>query len=226
MRILPNGAERNGSRGLNAPVNDSFRLANHRVARGERERDDLTSLLGGLGLALTDRKRLEVLEHLRHRLLTCSESGGADALPHARDPQPVVDEVAVEQAILDQRSDRLVPGKHGSDVWIAGLGRLGIEVVGPDRPRRFGTPIIDPHFASSITSVASSRLPAMTPPLSASATERVLYEGATGATLSCSFEDIRRVARFVNEVVAMIESDDVELAGWHTQLSRPRRELD
>jgi hypothetical protein len=36
------------------------------------------------------------------------------------------------------------------------------------------------------------------------------------ATLSCSFEDMRRVAQFVNEVVAMIDSDDVKpLPGWH-----------
>jgi hypothetical protein len=35
-------------------------------------------------------------------------------------------------------------------------------------------------------------------------------------TLVCSFEDMRRVARFVNEVVAMIDSDDVKpLPGWH-----------
>jgi hypothetical protein len=35
-------------------------------------------------------------------------------------------------------------------------------------------------------------------------------------TLVCSFEDMRRVARFVNEVVATIDSDDVKpLPGWH-----------
>jgi hypothetical protein len=35
-------------------------------------------------------------------------------------------------------------------------------------------------------------------------------------TLVCSFEDIRRIARFANEVVAMIDSDDVKpLPGWH-----------
>ena len=35
-------------------------------------------------------------------------------------------------------------------------------------------------------------------------------------TLVCSFEDVRRLARFVNEVVAMIDSDDVKpLPGWH-----------
>jgi hypothetical protein len=36
------------------------------------------------------------------------------------------------------------------------------------------------------------------------------------ATLSCSFDDMRRIARFVNEVVAMIDSGDVEpRPGWH-----------
>lgn len=35
-------------------------------------------------------------------------------------------------------------------------------------------------------------------------------------SLVCSFEDMRRVARFVNKVVAMIDSDDVEpMPGWH-----------
>ena len=35
-------------------------------------------------------------------------------------------------------------------------------------------------------------------------------------TLGCSFDDIRRVARFVNEVLAVIDSGDVEpRPGWH-----------
>ena len=34
-------------------------------------------------------------------------------------------------------------------------------------------------------------------------------------TLACSFDDIRRVARFVNEVPAMIDSGGDALPGWH-----------
>src|SRR5215207_3977299 len=88
---------------------------------------------GRLALALGE--LFEVLEQLRNaRPLARSEGGRSHALPVAGYPQPVVDEVAVQEVVLNQRPDGLVPDEHRLDLRVESAGARCVEVVGEDRP--------------------------------------------------------------------------------------------
>src|SRR5579885_2681097 len=118
---------------------------------------------GGLEPALPGRERLEVLPEAGHAgLLAHAARRRPDPVPGAHHPEPVVDEVAVEQAVLDERADGLVEEEDRLHVPVARLGRVRVEVVGVDRPRRLGQadhrpPLRERHHQRAVVARAGHR---------------------------------------------------------------------
>jgi hypothetical protein len=84
---------------------------------------------------------LEVLvEDRGARQLAGSLGRGPDPIPRAADPQPVENQVPIEQAVLDQGGDGLVEPEHRSHGGVAEFGGLRVEVVREDMPHGFSEP--------------------------------------------------------------------------------------